>query len=102
MHDAGSPLSSPPHPHGSFDPEKEYKIKSIIDEDNKCYLISWESDEETGEKFDPTWEPKANANLEAVKDWKRIKAERKKEADRKSNVNVIVIRTLHGLMLCRT
>ena len=39
-------------------------------------MISWESDEETGEKYAPTWEPKQNANQEAIEDWERQKADK--------------------------
>jgi hypothetical protein len=70
-----SPLAQ--HPHGDVDPEKEYKLRSIIAERPGQYLIDWEDDEETGEPYEPSWEPKANANRQAVADWKRRKAERR-------------------------
>lgn len=40
-------------------------------------MIRWEDDEETGEKFADSWEPKANANREAIADWKKQKADKK-------------------------
>lgn len=88
MLNAGGPSSPPPqqhpHPHGDVDYDREYKIKSILDENATQYLISWEDDEETGEKFADTWEPKGHANREAVRDWKRQKAEKKRARDRQS------------------
>lgn len=59
------------HPHGEVDGGKEYKVKNILKEKNGYYLIDWEDDEVTGERYAPTWEPKRNANKEAVADWKR-------------------------------
>jgi hypothetical protein len=64
------------HAHGKFDPEREYKVKSIVAETKDEYLISWEDDEITGESFIDTWEPKENANKEAVDDWKWQNAEK--------------------------
>ncbi|KAK4544223.1 hypothetical protein LTR36_004433 [Oleoguttula mirabilis] len=63
-----------PHPHGDVDYEKEYKVKSILDEKDRQYLIDWEDDEQTGEHYEPTWEPKSHANKQAVADWQRQKA----------------------------
>ena len=76
--DVAAPASS--HPHGDFDAEKLYKLRAIIDEDKtkRRYLVDWEDDEETGEKYTPTWEPFANANKEAIEDWRRTKAARRK------------------------
>ncbi|KAK3702475.1 hypothetical protein LTR37_014837 [Vermiconidia calcicola] len=65
-----------PHPHGDYDPESEYKIKSIIGENKTHYHISWEDDEITGEQYENTWEPKKFANQLAIDDWKEQKAGR--------------------------
>ena len=43
-------------------------------------MISWEDDEVTGEKFEDSWEPKANANREAVVDWEYQKADKESKA----------------------
>ena len=75
MRNAGLPT----HPHGNVDPEREYKLKSIVGESATEYLINWEDDEETGEKFENTWEPKDHANQEAVDDWEAQKADKKSE-----------------------
>lgn len=77
---ASNAHSSPPksstaqHPHGDIDIDREYKLRTILDETKTHYLIDWEDDSETGEQFEPSWEPKANANPEAVSDWKSVKA----------------------------
>lgn len=65
------------HKHGDFDPDREYQIKSILDETKTHYLISWEDDEASGETFADTWEPKENANREAVQDWRKQKGKKK-------------------------
>ncbi|KAK5119879.1 hypothetical protein LTR85_007205 [Meristemomyces frigidus] len=72
----GQTSTPAPHPHGVVDFEREYKIKNILDEKDRQYLIDWEDDEVTGEHYEPSWEPKANANKEAVADWERQKAEK--------------------------
>lgn len=59
------------------DPDREYKLKSIIGETETHYLIEWENDEETGEVFEDSWEPKENANREAVADYEFQKAEKR-------------------------
>ena len=62
--------------------EKEYKLRSIVAEDikKKRYLIDWESDSDTCEHFEPSWEPMSHANQLAIDDW-----EAKKAADRKAS-----------------
>ncbi|KAI7183429.1 hypothetical protein KC324_g7973 [Hortaea werneckii] len=73
----GSEVSPPtPHPHGDVDYTKEYKINTILAENERQYLIDWADDEETGEHYEPTWEPKGFANREAVNDWKQQKAQK--------------------------
>lgn len=68
------------HPHGkTVDHEKDYKVRSIIDENDTQYYIDWEPDEESGEVYEPTWEPKENANSLAVRDWESCKAAAKKQ-----------------------
>ena len=34
---------------------KLYKVRDIINEKGNKYLIDWEDDAETGEKYQPTW-----------------------------------------------
>ncbi|RMY05289.1 hypothetical protein D0868_06489 [Hortaea werneckii] len=75
--DPGSEVSPPtPHPHGDVDYTKEYKINTILAENERQYLIDWADDEETGEHYEPTWEPKRFANREAINDWKQQKAQK--------------------------
>ncbi|EME43472.1 hypothetical protein DOTSEDRAFT_54274 [Dothistroma septosporum NZE10] len=77
--DAPGPSASP-HPHGAVDFQKEYKLRAIIDETKTKYLIDWEDDSETGEKYEPTWELKANANKLAKEDWNARKSPRAQKA----------------------
>ncbi|KAK3707652.1 hypothetical protein LTR37_012000 [Vermiconidia calcicola] len=74
-----------PHPHGEYDPESEYKIKSIIGENKTHYHISWEDDEITGEQYENTWEPKKFANQLAIDDWKAQKAGRRELEQQSGN-----------------
>ncbi|MCJ1390188.1 hypothetical protein MMC18_003046 [Xylographa bjoerkii] len=50
---------------------KLYKVRDIINEKGAKYLIDWEDDPETGEKYQPTWELKSYANAEAVAAWRQ-------------------------------
>lgn len=61
------------HPHGEIDSQREYKVRGILQEKKKTYLIDWEDDEVTGESYPPTWEPKANANQLAIDEWESRK-----------------------------
>ncbi|KAI7528070.1 hypothetical protein KC331_g15947, partial [Hortaea werneckii] len=48
----GSEVLPPtPHPHGDVDYTKEYKINTILAENERQYLIDWADDEETGEHY---------------------------------------------------
>lgn len=73
---AAEPDTSP-HPHGDFDDEQYFQVRTILDESKLKYLIDWEDDERTGARYDPTWEPKENVNEEAIADWEAQKAARK-------------------------
>jgi hypothetical protein len=68
------------HPHGQIAVDKTYKVRSILDESKTSYKIDWEDDSVTGEKYDPTWEPKANANQAAIDDWTRQKKRKRKQS----------------------
>lgn len=70
-------MAAVPHAHGEVDPNRFFKLRSIVGEDKNNYLISWEDDEVTGEKFEDTWEPKKNANRQAIEDWEKQKAEKR-------------------------
>ena len=65
------------HPHGTFDDSKYYKVKAIIDETATRYHISWEDDEETGESYENTWEPKSNVTADTIAEWEQLKAQQK-------------------------
>lgn len=66
-----------PHPHGSFDDETFFQVRTILQEKvhgrKTLYLIDWEDDKESGEKFEPTWEPKENLTEAALDDWEKSK-----------------------------
>ncbi|KAF7185315.1 hypothetical protein HII31_13294 [Pseudocercospora fuligena] len=70
-------VSATPHPHGDIDTEVECHIRSILDETATKYHIDWADHPITGESYQPTWEPKSNANQAAIDDWERQKAERR-------------------------
>lgn len=76
-----APDLPPPHPHGDFDEDKLWKVRSILEERIKSgkfqYLIDWEDDEQTGEKYPPTWEPKKNLTLDVLAEWEEEKAAKK-------------------------
>ncbi|KAI9828413.1 MAG: hypothetical protein M1832_002841 [Thelocarpon impressellum] len=63
---------------GGHDPEIFYRIKDIIGESKRKYLIDWEDNPSTGDSYEPSWEPKANANAEAVADWEARKRGKRK------------------------
>ncbi|KAK0727946.1 hypothetical protein B0T26DRAFT_672552 [Lasiosphaeria miniovina] len=67
-------------PRAAPEEEKLYAIRGIIEEKYKrrklLYLIDWEDDSDTGEAFEPTWEPAENATPVAVADWEEEKRRR--------------------------
>ncbi|KAK4967557.1 hypothetical protein LTR28_002648, partial [Elasticomyces elasticus] len=63
------PTPQSQHPHGLFDSQEFFQIRRILKENKSQYLIDWEDNYETGEKYDPTWEPKVNANEAAIAEW---------------------------------
>ncbi|KAF2170735.1 hypothetical protein M409DRAFT_18707 [Zasmidium cellare ATCC 36951] len=66
-------VKTTPHPHGNVDPERLYKVRAILQETEDQYEIDWADDEVTGESYEPTWEPKKNANRLAVEEWEARK-----------------------------
>nr|OQO28916.1 hypothetical protein B0A51_03936 [Rachicladosporium sp. CCFEE 5018] len=64
--------------HGKIDPDKLYAAKDIIDENKTHYLVDWENDSDTGETYEPTWEPHANLTTQAVADWEAKKTAKKR------------------------
>lgn len=73
---ASVPESSP-HPHGDIDEDQYYNLRTVLDERRigrvTKYLIDWEDNPRTGEKYTPTWEPKENLTDVALADWKATK-----------------------------
>ncbi|MCJ1398950.1 hypothetical protein MMC11_002151 [Xylographa trunciseda] len=61
-----------------------YKVRDIINEKGAKYLIDWEDDPETGEKYQPTWEPKRYANAEAISAWKQKQRGRRQSKSNQS------------------
>ena len=75
-----SVVPSSPHPHGDYDEEKYYQVRTVLDQrtfrKKTEYLIDWEDNERTGEKYTPTWEPKENLTERALADWEAEKLAR--------------------------
>jgi hypothetical protein len=75
-----SVVPSSPHPHGDYDEEKYYQVRTVLDQrtirKKVEYLIDWEDNERTGEKYTPTWEPKENLTERALADWEAEKLAR--------------------------
>jgi len=59
--------------------EQEFPVRDILDEDETRFLIDWEDNETTGEKYEPSWEPKEEVGRAAIEAWEEIKAQRKAE-----------------------
>lgn len=65
--------------HESQSSEELWEVRGILDErggrgSKGEYLLDWEDNPDTGEKYDPSWEPKINATDATIKEWKeRIK-----------------------------
>lgn len=66
--------------------EKYYEARGILQETTTQYLIDCAPDSDTGEEYDPSWEPKENANQLLVADWNKFKEQesQKKSARKKS------------------
>ncbi|KAI9722949.1 MAG: hypothetical protein M1812_001398 [Candelaria pacifica] len=57
--------------------EFSWALRDIIDENRTYYKIDWEGiDPETGRRYEPSWEPKGNANRDAIEDWEEKKREK--------------------------
>ncbi|KAK3997574.1 citron Rho-interacting kinase [Cladorrhinum sp. PSN332] len=61
-------------PPSSPEPAEQYfTIRDILAEkyerDKLLYLVDWEDDPTTGEKYEPTWEPDKNVTAAAIADW---------------------------------
>jgi type IV secretory pathway TrbF-like protein len=87
-------------PHGQIEADKTYKVRSILDESKTSYKIDWEDDPVTGEKYDPTWEPKANANQAAIDDW--VIQQKKKKRKRSSAVPEGMCSAIAYFEVCRS
>ena len=72
-----SVLPSSPHPHGDYDEEEYYQLRTVLKERTVRkkveYLIDWEDNKLTGEKYTPTWEPRENLTERALADWEAEK-----------------------------
>lgn len=56
-----------------------FVIRGVLQYKNGKYLVDWEDNPDTGEKYSPTWEPKKNLNEEALQDWKETQAKQRAE-----------------------
>ena len=60
----------------NVDTDREWAAREILAESSAEYLIDWEPNSDTGEKYSPTWEPKRNASKSLIKSWKQDKLSR--------------------------
>lgn len=73
--------------------EKYYEARGILQESPTQYLIDWAPDSDTGEEYDPSWEPKENANQLLIADWNKFKEQQsqnksaQKKAPRRETVS---------------
>ncbi|KAI1422180.1 hypothetical protein F5Y12DRAFT_642197 [Xylaria sp. FL1777] len=55
-------------------PEGWFTIRNIVDEKIEhgriLYLIDWDGTDESGHRYDPTWEPAENVTALAINDWR--------------------------------
>ncbi|OHF02865.1 hypothetical protein CORC01_01966 [Colletotrichum orchidophilum] len=64
------------HPKNHKQPKEEwFTIKDILQErrrnSNIEYLVDWEDNPETGERYSPTWAPSKDVTSKAIFDWRR-------------------------------
>ncbi|KAM0748669.1 hypothetical protein T439DRAFT_349386 [Meredithblackwellia eburnea MCA 4105] len=77
----------------SSESQKFWPAKAIINERKKHYLLEWEgTDPATGKPWEPTWEPKENANESLRREWERKKSG---GASKNKNKNKIVEKNTH-------
>lgn len=91
-----SVVPSSPHPHGDYDEEEYYQLRTVLKErivrKKVEYLIDWEDNKLTGEKYTPTWEPKENLTERALADWEAEKLAR--QAGMFPSPSILLNRTL--------
>ncbi|KAI5475590.1 hypothetical protein MNV49_001146 [Pseudohyphozyma bogoriensis] len=52
--------------------DKLWDVDCILDESATSYLLKWSDiDPATGEIYEPTWEPKGNAEVTLIREWRR-------------------------------
>ncbi|GAA5992317.1 hypothetical protein JCM10908_000422 [Rhodotorula pacifica] len=64
----------------SADSQGFWEAEAILDEDKARYLIAWKGTDSDGKPWQPTWEPKANANQTLVQSWKQQRRASRKAA----------------------
>ncbi|GAA5871275.1 hypothetical protein JCM3774_000898 [Rhodotorula dairenensis] len=64
----------------SADSQGFWEAEAILDEDKTRYLIAWKGTDIDGTAWQPTWEPKANANQTLVDSWRQQQREARKPA----------------------
>lgn len=73
-------VPSSPHPHGDYDADEYFQVRTILDErvvrKKVEYLIDWEDNPSTGKKYTPTWEPKENITEDTLAEWEALKLAR--------------------------
>ncbi|GAA5901297.1 hypothetical protein JCM6882_007737 [Rhodosporidiobolus microsporus] len=79
---AGAEDSSEGSDKAEEDSQGYWEAKEILDEAKNKYLISWKGTDENGEPWEPTWEPKENANSVLVESWRTTGRLKKRQADK--------------------
>ncbi|KAF2091077.1 hypothetical protein K490DRAFT_53993 [Saccharata proteae CBS 121410] len=75
---------------GQPDTEVYYSARKILKENKAKFLIDWAPNSQTGEVYEPTWEPKKNANTSLVTEWlerKTAAADRRDSSRRETPVD---------------
>ena len=65
-----------------------FEVRDILQHKNGLYLVDWEDNPTTGEKYSPTWEPRDNLNQEALLHWEQnqvAQRDHKREPKRAKN-----------------
>ncbi|KAI9685034.1 MAG: hypothetical protein M1822_005426 [Bathelium mastoideum] len=56
-----------------------FEVRDILQYKNGLYLVDWEDNPDTGEKYNPTWEPKKNLNQKALVHWEQNQVEQRRQ-----------------------
>ena len=86
--DISNPESSSPKRKVPKTSSDYFQIRDILQYKNGRYLVDWEDNPDTGEKYPQSWEPKKNLNEGALLHWEEkqaVQRAQKKEASKLKN-----------------